>query len=124
MAKVLVVEDYASLQKIYKTALAMQGHVVDVANNGDEALDYTGKKEYDVILLDMLMPQTDGLSFLKIFSVRHRDAKTKIIAFSNLTTSELASEARELGVSKYLAKPALTPKQVAAEIDAVLKDSN
>ncbi len=119
MAKVLVVEDYASLQKIYEKALAIKGHEVDLASDGDEALKAVGTKEYDIILLDILMPKMDGFRFLRAFKT-HDHPKTKVVAFSNLASPELFQEAKELGVVKYLPKPSYTPQQVANAIDEIL----
>jgi len=114
-----VVEDYPSIQKVYETTLASEGHVVRVASDGAEALKLVQADMPDVIVLDLLMANVGGLEFLRSFQpAQHPD--TKVIVFSNLSSPELAKEVTDLGAHKYLTKAKFTPKQLAAVISEVL----
>ncbi|HEX3579059.1 MAG TPA: response regulator [Thermoanaerobaculia bacterium] len=61
---VLIVEDDASIRRLVRTVLLRQGYMVDVAADGREALAHLGVASYDVIILDLMMPNLDGFSFL------------------------------------------------------------
>jgi two-component system response regulator VicR len=65
MAKILIVEDERTLNEAYELILKKQGHDVEVAYNGDEALQVFKKHEPELILLDLRMPKMDGVEFLK-----------------------------------------------------------
>ncbi len=119
MARILVVEDYPSIQKIYQTALADEGHQVTVASDGQEALELVKTDLPDVILLDLLMANVGGLEFLKSFQAA-KHPQTKIIVFSNLSSPELAKEAMSLGATTYLTKSNFTPGQIADLIQDLL----
>ena len=57
MARILVVDDEASIREIARKLLALHGHAVDVAEDGERALDQLEKKNYDLVLLDHYMPK-------------------------------------------------------------------
>ena len=62
--KILVVDDEVNQGLLYEQELTDEGYDVDVANSGREALDFVGKKEYDLVVLDIGMPSMDGLETL------------------------------------------------------------
>src|SRR5689334_21716314 len=101
MSTILVVEDYPSIQKIYQTALSEEGYDVKVASDGKDALEMVKTSSPDVILLDLLMANVGGLEFLRTYEPT-KHPETKVIVFSNLSSPELAKEAMDLGVYKYL----------------------
>lgn len=116
---VLVIEDYESIKQMYVEALTKAGYRVDVASDGEEALEKATHQEFDVILLDMLMPNVGGLEFLKAFDPK-KHSDTKIIVLSNFESPELSKKVMGLGAVKYLTKVNYTPQQVIAEIEALL----
>jgi DNA-binding NarL/FixJ family response regulator len=73
-------------------------------------------------LLDMLMPNLDGIGFLQILDLPHHPNDTKIIIFSNLSTSEKISDALKLGATKHITKSQMTPKQLIAEVEYLLSN--
>jgi two-component system, OmpR family, response regulator ResD len=116
---VLIIEDYESIKQMYVDALTRAGFKVEVASDGEEALEKAAHQEFDVILLDMLMPNAGGLEFLKAFDPK-KHADTKIIVLSNFESPELSRQVMDLGVVKYLTKVNYTPQQVIAQIEALL----
>jgi CheY-like chemotaxis protein len=120
MADILIVEDYPSIQTIYKNILQRGGHNVTTARDGEEALAATKKREFDVILLDILLPTMDGLTFLKEFDTS-KHPKTHILIATNMDEPSLRRQATKLNVRKYLIKTQLTPDQLLADVDEVLK---
>jgi CheY-like chemotaxis protein len=119
-ANILVVEDYPSLQFLYRSALEAEGYHVAVAGNGEEALAKTREQEPDLILLDLLMPLQGGLEFLRAYDAK-KHPKVKIVVFSNMASNELYDEAKELGVLQYLTKANYTPKEVVGVVHAALQ---
>lgn len=121
MARILIVEDYESLQDIYATVLRQEGYDVVMAGDGNVALEKTSKFHFDLILLDLLLPHMSGLEFLHAFKPKqHLD--TKVIVFSNFTNPKFTEEALELGAAKHLTKSNLSPKEVVDVIATTLKE--
>jgi len=121
MPKILVVEDYESLQKIYKTVLEQEGYETEVVNDGIAALDKAKKGAYDLILLDLLLPHMSGIEFLEAFEPKKHPA-TKVVVCSNFSNPKFNERADELGVSHHLMKSNLSPKEVVEVIAKTLKE--
>jgi PAS domain S-box-containing protein len=104
--KILVVEDNLVNQTIAGDTLRTRGHEVDLVSNGVEALDAVGAQAYDLILMDILMPEMDGLTATKQIRAMHGDAsRTPIIA---LAADGMAGERENYlaaGMNGYLSKP-------------------
>jgi DNA-binding response OmpR family regulator len=120
MARILIAEDDAILQSAYTTVLSMEGYEVDTVPDGAEALRIAAEKNYDLILLDMLMPNMTGLQFLRVFQPKIKHPNTKVIVFSNVVVPEDMKEAIDLGAIKYLTKATFTPKEMVATIKEAL----
>ena len=121
MANILVVEDYPSLQKIYAESFKKRKHTVKLADNGVEGLRRASREHFDVILLDLLMPQSDGFAFLRNFDAKHHH-DTQILIMSNLYTAELLNKALELGASNYLLKADVTPRQLTDIVQQMIDE--
>lgn len=122
MAKILVIEDDAALRKVYVNVLVKEGHVVESAVDGQEGLRMAEAAEPDLILLDMRMPHMTGLDFLRAYDVRAKHPKVKVVAFSASDIPQLVDDARQLGVSRYLAKYNFTPRSMVAVIKEALAE--
>src|SRR5690348_9644410 len=115
MAKILVVEDYPSQQFVYAQTLIKAGHEVDTAEDGNQALMMTAEKQYDLILLDMMLKNTNGMEFLRQFkSPEHPE--TKIVVFSHLISSAVVQEAISLGATSYFTKSNYTAEEVLGAV--------
>ncbi|HUC87075.1 MAG TPA: response regulator [Candidatus Saccharimonadales bacterium] len=117
---VLLVEDDAVLRSAYETVLEMEGYRVKIAIDGLEALKLAQSEEFDVILLDMLMPNLGGLEFLQAFEAKTKHPATKIIVFSNMSVPSDVKDAMQLGATKYLTKSSFTPKEMESIITEIL----
>jgi DNA-binding response OmpR family regulator len=100
--KVLVVDDERPMAKSLELKLAHAGFLVTVAHNGIEALDVLKSLEFDVILMDLIMPKLDGFGLLE--QLKTRGNKTPIIVMSNLGQEEDKGKVLEMGASLYLVK--------------------
>jgi len=117
MAKILVVEDNTTLSEAYELILAHEGHQVKVAYNGKEGLATLEKFTPDLILLDLLMPQLDGLGFLKEFNKRYPKTDIKVVVLTNLDQDKEITAALKLGAYKYIVKARTSPKQLAINVN-------
>ncbi len=119
--KILVVEDEIMLNNAYQTILEKLGHTVQVAFDGNEALEKLKKFSPDVILLDLKMPKLDGIGFLKKYNKLDNKKVSKIILFSNFDLQKEIDEAFSLGVDKYVLKAWASPKDLLKIVDDVSK---
>ncbi len=120
MAKVLVVEDDLRLKMTYDILLKKEGHTVERAINGEEALEKLASFKPDLILLDLMMPKMTGIEFLEAARVPEKYPNTRIIVFSNMSVPSAVEKAFALGASKYMLKSSTSPKQLAALVEQVL----
>ncbi len=80
MARILIVEDNLEMLEILKMSLEKAGYDVIIASGGQAGLDEYNKHQFDLVITDIVMPDVDGLAFVK--AVRLIDKTTKIIAIS------------------------------------------
>lgn len=120
--KILVVEDDKFLRKAYSDILKKEGFDVKIAVNGREGLELVQAWQPHLVLLDMLMPEMDGLAFLKAFDAPAHP-ETKIIVFSNLSMPEKVSEAIALGAVNPKTKAMFTPNEMIELIRSTIGDA-
>ena len=120
MPKILIVEDEKILAEMYKDKFEEGGFETDVAFSSEEALDYLKDKKPDLILLDILLPKENGISFLKKLKDMKNVADVPIVAFSNYDEPRTKKEAFALGVKAYLIKTQYTPKELLEKIKKFL----
>jgi two-component system alkaline phosphatase synthesis response regulator PhoP len=113
---ILYIEDDLQLSKIIKTKLNKYG--VDVADTGKEGLKKFRNKEYDLLILDYYLPDTDGVSICK--KVRESDKKAAILMFTTNENKEVIIEALDAGADDYLTKPFIFA-ELEARIRALLR---
>lgn len=110
-ARVLVVDDNEMNLKVAKSLLKLCGIVPDLSNSGQDAIDKIGKKEYDIVFLDHMMPKMDGIETLHI--LKEHDMIPEGMTFIALTANAIVG-ARETylseGFDDYLSKPIELPK--------------
>ncbi len=105
--KVLLVDDNAELRHSLRITLAAQDGiaVVGECSNGQEALDFLSRAQADVVLLDIIMPQMDGYTFMEELSRRGGDQQPQVIVLSALGRDDFIMRAVELGARYYMIKP-------------------
>jgi len=120
MKRVLIVEDNPALQKVYVTLLTKEGYNVEFVNDGKQALEKATAAPPDLILLDMMMPNLDGVGFLRAYDLKNKHPDVKVMVFSNTEVPAKVKEAMELGAIRYMTKYNFTPKDMVAAIRGVL----
>lgn len=101
--RILIVDDEEIVIRSCLRILADTDYVVEVARGGLEALRKIDETPYDVLVVDIMMPQIDGLEVLK--HVKQTRPDSEVIIFTGLSQTETALRARELGAFGYLPKP-------------------
>lgn len=115
MRKILLVEDEPILRETYLLILSTQPYICDAAENGRVALEMSKKKKYDLVLLDIMMPEMDGVEFLE--SLNDPDyIKSKVIVMSNLSAGAQIDKINELGVQKSILKSDISPRQLISTV--------
>ena len=115
--KVLCVEDEEFISELYKRALTKEGYDVTVVRSGKEGLEEAKKNIYDIMLLDLMVPDILGIDILKQLRRGIPNLKTKIIITTNLEQSDEAREAIEKEADGYIIKADITPKQLVTFLD-------
>lgn len=115
MRKILLVEDDPVLQETYQIILSTQPYLYDHAENGRVALEMCKQKKYDLILLDIMMPEMNGIQFLEQLNDRAM-TESKIIIMSNLSAGKEIERVRELGVQTLLLKSDTSPQELISAI--------
>ena len=106
--RILMAEDNVVNQKVIQQYLKRLGHQADVVSNGLEALEALKRRTYDVILMDIQMPELDGLETTqRILATYKADERPRIIALTANATREDRQRCLEAGMDDYLSKPVL-----------------
>jgi len=112
--KILLIEDEPLLIELYNKKLKETGARVLSVKSAEEAKRILAKEKIDLIILDILLPRKDGISFLK--EIRKEGKKTPVIILSNLEDKKLQQQAKRLKVKEYLLKANYTPSQIIEKI--------
>lgn len=123
MANILFIEDDHFIADMYAHSLEKAGHVVKIIANGNEALSQAQQQVYDVILLDIMLPDKTGVEILE--ELRGADPSnlplTKIIVTTNFDEPEEDRARLETLADGYLIKADVTPTKLVELIDEILK---
>lgn len=124
MAKILIVDDDPLYVRVYQLKLTGDGHTIETASNGEEALAKVGPFNPDLILLDIMMPKIDGFEVLKRLKENEITKKIPVIILTNLGGDDTNTlRGLELGAVTYLIKSTYTPKEVVQKVKEILAAS-
>ena len=117
MYHILVVDDEARIRSIIKKYAEFEGHSVTEAGDGMEAVRLCRKEKYDVVIMDIMMPELDGFSACR--EIR-KVTDTPIIMLSARGEEYDKINGFELGIDDYVVKP-FSPKELMLRIEAIMK---
>jgi CheY-like chemotaxis protein len=120
MAKILVVDDDADARDTVQVNLQDAGHKVTCAPNGREALSIVLSDPPEVILLDLLMPEMDGPSFLEVIRSYLRIQSLPVVVLTGLVDSPMIERARSLKVNTILVKGKASPDDILKALEEAL----
>lgn len=113
MATILVVDDEMGIRELLSEILSDEGHVVELAENAQQAREYRASNTPDLVLLDIWMPDTDGVTLLKEWSSQGQ-LTMPVIMMSGHATIDTAVEATKIGALNFLEKPIALQKLLSA----------
>jgi DNA-binding NtrC family response regulator len=122
MANILVVDDELGIRDLLSEILNDEGHQVDLAENAAQARDARQRAQPDLVLLDIWMPDTDGVSLLKEWSTTGL-LTMPVIMMSGHATIDTAVEAVRIGAKAFLEKPITLQKLLKAVEQGLTRDA-
>lgn len=119
--KVLCIEDEHFIGELYARALGKSGYIVTILTDGQKGLEAAQTNDYDIILLDLMLPTITGIEILQALRdpAKTPTLRAKIIITTNLEQREDVRAAIEAQADGYLVKAELTPRELAAFVDTV-----
>ncbi|MEZ4200290.1 MAG: response regulator [Candidatus Paceibacterota bacterium] len=115
---ILLVDDDSFLRDMYATKFKEAGHTVDAAENGEAALSAIAQTNYDVVLLDMVMPGMNGAELLSKATKTKPD--TAFVVLSNQGEESDKSVAKEAGAVGYIVKAESIPSEVVKKVESIV----
>lgn len=120
---ILIVEDEIVISRMYQKLLTNEGYQVETAADGQEGWEKAKNHKPSLIMLDFMMPKLNGLQVLEKLKADPETASIPIIMLTNLAASEETDLAAQKGVSKYLIKSEVEPRQVINTVAEFLPKS-
>ena len=122
MKKILIIEDEKMLGEMYRDKFIQEGFDAVLAETAEQGVEATCKEKPDLILLDILLPRTNGIGFMEWFKKEKELSSIPVIAFSNYDDPEAKKEAAALGIKDYLIKTNYTPQEIVDKVKSYLKN--
>ena len=120
--RILCIEDDKTLSEAYASKLTMEGFEVETVMDGSQAIIKLEDTEYDLILLDLMLPKIGGIEILELLRAsKWTNANKPVIILSALNNNSDMNKAKELGVNDYLVKSDVSPDSVLEKIRENLK---
>jgi CheY-like chemotaxis protein len=112
---ILLVEDDATIAKLYRVLLESRGYTVRHAGDGLDGLDRANEKRPDLVLLDIMMPRMNGIAFLQ--ALRNGEMReVPVVVLSNFMEKQLVDDAMSLGALEYMVKAQTRPEALVGAL--------
>jgi DNA-binding response OmpR family regulator len=118
LMRILIIEDDKDLCEIISKQLNRNGFSTDICNNGGDALFYAMKQTYEIIILDRMLPEKDGLTIIN--EIRSKNITTPVIMVTAMDTLQNRIEGLDSGADDYLVKP-FELEELLARIRALVR---
>jgi two-component system alkaline phosphatase synthesis response regulator PhoP len=118
--KILVIEDEKDIQELLQLYLKREGYDVRIAKEGETGLRKACKERYDLVLLDLLLPQMDGLEICRNLRSRPETSHLPIIMITAKAEESDRIVGLEMGADDYITKP-FSPREVLARVKAIFR---
>ncbi|HOS87925.1 MAG TPA: response regulator [Candidatus Pacearchaeota archaeon] len=121
MKKILIIEDEKILSEMYRLKFEKEGYQVFSAIDVDEGVKITKEASPNLIILDILLPKENGLSFLeKIKDQKEITTNIPVVVMSNFDDKETRERALALGIKEYIIKSNYDPNEILKKVKAYL----
>lgn len=118
--KVAIIEDDMAIVQMYRTKFENEGYDVETAGDGASGLELIESYEPDIVLLDLMMPNMNGLDMLQKLRAQQGGQGAKIVVLTNMGDTETATRVYKMAADDYIVKAEMTPKQVAERVKGLL----
>jgi len=122
LAKLLLAEDEAVLRMLICDTLEDDGHEIDVACDGEEALDKIRRSEYDLVILDYMMPKYSGLDVIRQVRQWPERKNVKILMLSAKSQNADRERTSAAGANDFMSKP-FSPLELSRKIGEMLHEA-
>lgn len=117
--KILMVEDDQFIRELYERQLKKAGFAVSSTVSGKEALELLDKNAYDLLMLDLNIPDVSGFQILESLQ-KHPKSGMTILIVSNVAQDGLIEKGMSMGAAAYIIKSTYTPEKVVSEVQSLL----
>jgi two-component system alkaline phosphatase synthesis response regulator PhoP len=118
--KIFIIEDEKDIRELLELYLKREGYGVQSAKDGEAGLQKISKERFDLILLDLMLPQMDGLEVCRILRSQPQTADLPVIMLTAKTEEADRIVGLEMGADDYITKP-FSPREVVARVKALLR---
>jgi len=118
---ILLIEDDELIREMYQSELEAAGFKTSAFGTGKEGLAAAQGNHFDLLLLDIMLPDTNGLDILKTLKSQEATKYIKVVLLTNLGQDSIIKEGFQLGAEGYLIKVSYNPDQIVAEVKNFLK---
>ena len=119
MKKVLIVDDSPTIRKLLRYALRRKSYMTEEAEDGLDAMEKLSGSQIDLVIVDLNMPNMDGISFVKSLRSGYYNLDVPVIMLTTTSDSELKEEAYGAGINMFLTKP-IKPEILLDKIETLL----
>lgn len=120
VSRILLIEDEEFIRDLYKRQLEKGGFAVDAFASGVEGLASLKNNQYDLVVLDIMLPKMSGLEILKKVKEEKHNQSLPVVLLTNLGHEDVIKEGFRLGAEGYLVKSSYSPNQIVEEIRNIL----
>lgn len=120
MTKIAIIEDDPVISQMYRMKFEADGYDVRLAADGKLGLELVEGFSPDVVLLDLQMPEMDGVEALRLMRAEDWGKDVPVIVLTNLGEEEAPAELKTLNVASYIVKASLTPRQVVERVKEIV----
>ena len=120
MTSIAVIEDDQAIAQMYRMKFESEGFTIEMAADGKSGLEMVSQHMPDLILLDIQMPEMNGVEALKRIRKLPGGQDVPVIVLTNLGQQEAPKDLAALGIESYIIKADLTPSQVVEQVKKVL----
>lgn len=118
--KVALIEDDTAIVQMYRTKFAVEGYEVQTANDGATGLELIESFNPDIVLLDLMMPNMNGLDMLQRLRTQPGGHDRMVVVLTNMGDTETATRVYKMAADDYIVKAEMTPKEVAERVKELL----
>ena len=119
--RLIIIEDEEPIRELYKRQLTLAGMQTDGFANGKEGLEAISKTQYNLLLLDIMLTDMNGLEILKQIKANPQTKDLPVLLLTNLGQDAVIKEGFQLGAEGYMIKAAYTPDQIVQEVKNILQ---